>query len=488
MALSDEQVFQAVHTAWGKIEADRERLNKFRDYHAGRQMLPRIPVSVDPNMKELVSKATTNLMRMAVNVPAQLSFVDGFSRVGSTADDMDMNPVEWGKWVSAGMQSRQTALFRSCLKYGHAFVFVDPVTGLPKLLPTRATTAFFADPVNDLVPVFAVTVRHFAAGGGEIVFMDDERIVTVPMSGKTTSFSKEWLESADVEVVRHKMGECPVVRFVCEVDDEGNTTGVVEPLMSAQDRVNQSAFDLLTTQSYGAYNVRWAAGLTGEPLLDENGDPILDNNGFPMTRPIEISQSRMLAVDDPSAKFGTLEATPVGGFIDALDNAVRTFAVMGNIPPHSLLGNMSNLSGETIEAAMGQTNRFVMMLKASWSESIIEVMRLIRAAWGLAEVDGSQYQVRWRDMSDQSMSQIVDALGKASQMLGVPGRGLWSRIPNATAADIQFWESLVDEAELLESDATDIVSASSREASSIGLFNSGVSAGADSSAGGVASS
>lgn len=137
---------------------------------------------------------------------------------------------------------------------------------------------------------------------------------------------------------------------------------------------------------------------------------------------------------------------------------------------------------------MGQTNRFVMMLKASWSESIIEVMRLIRAAWGLAEVDGSQYQVRWRDMSDQSMSQIVDALGKASQMLGVPGRGLWSRIPNATAADIQFWESLVDEAELLESDATDIVSASSREASSIGLFNSGVSAGADGSAGGVASS
>lgn len=489
MALSDEEVAAAIGRGWAKIDADRARLNVYRDYHAGRQMLPRVPVNVDPTMKSLVAKATTNLMRVAVNVPAQMSFVDGFCRVGPAEGEVDLTPPEWEKWVTAGFNAKQTTLFRATLKYGHGFVFVDPVSGLPKILPTRETTAFFADPVNDLVPVFVVTMRDFPTGGSELVFMDDERIVTVPVSAGVRSWSEELLDAEGVEVVRHKMGECPVVRFACETDDEGSTTGVVEPLIPAQDRVNQSAFDLLVNQAYGSFRVRWAAGLTGEPVLDSNGDPVVDQNGFTVTKPVEVSQSRMLMTDDPSARFGTLDSTPVDGFISALDNAVRTFAVLGNIPPHSLLGAMSNLSGETIEAAMGQTNRFVHMLKTSWGESVSEVMRLIRRAWDFEEVTDAQYQVRWRDVSDQSMAQIVDALGKASQMLGVPGEGLWSRIPGVTDADLRRFRSLQVEAfDAEEFDSTDSVGAAARERVALGLFNNGGGAGADSSDGGVSAS
>lgn len=487
MGLSDKQVRAAVERAFATIGSDAERLRKFKDYYSGRQMKPKIPSNVDPNMKSLVERSVTNLMRLAVNIPAQLSFVEGFSRVGKAEGDVDLDPPEWAKWVEAGFRAQQTNVFRTALKYGHSFVMVDPVDGLPRLLSTRDTTAYFADPVNDRVPVFAVTFRRPSFGNGELVYMDDERVVVAPVDD-FSYFRQEWFDSGEVLVQEHSLGRCPVVRFPCELDDEGNATGIIEPLIPAQDRVNQSAFDLLVDSSYGAFAVRWAAGLTGEPILNSDGDPVKDENDFIKYKPIEISQQRMLSTDNPDVRFGTLEATPLDGFIASLDNAVRTFAVMGNIPPHSLLGSMSNLSGETIEAAMGQTNRFTHMLRSSWSESVCEVMQLVRAAWGLPEYPESDYQVRWRDMSDQSIGAVVDALGKASTMLGVPGQGLWSRIPGATDSDVRRWRSMASEQAL--EDAYEVKSAESvagDEAATLGLFNRGGAGGAGRDGGGASS-
>lgn len=467
--LADAELPGAMSQAWTRVLVDSKRLTKYRDYHAGKQMLPRIPVDADPTLRELVPRSTINLMRLAVNIPAQLSFIDGFFRVG--ADDVDNDPPEWRIWDKSGFNSQQTNVFRASLKYGHSFVMVDPVTGLLRLLPTRNTVAFFADPVNDRVPIYAVTIRETGKGKRELLYMDDARIITVPFDETVTVFTSDILTADGVTVDFHRLGQCPVVRFTCELDDEGNATGVVEPLIPAQDRVNQSTYDLLVTQTYGSFKVRWAAGLTGEPYLDAKGEPVRDQDGFLKYKPLSISQSRFLMTDDPNAKFGTLDSTPLDGFISALDNAIRSFAVMANIPPHSLLGAMSNLSAETIAAAMGQTNRFTHMLKMSWGESVLKLMELVRLAHGLPIDPDSQYEVRWRDMADVSMAQVADALGKAATMLGVPGEGLWSRLPGATDADLKRWRNLKaeqDEAAMFENMTA--VDAASRESRALDVF------------------
>jgi hypothetical protein len=43
----------------------------------------------------------------------------------------------------------------------------------------------------------------------------------------------------------------------------------------------------------------------------------------------------------------------------------------------------------------------------------------------------------------------VDALGKAAQMLGIPPRGLWHRIPGVTDQELASWESMAAEADAL---------------------------------------
>lgn len=474
MALSDDEVREALQKAWNVSRQERSHLLKLRDYLAGKQLKPKIPLNVDPQMHDLVGRSTTNLMRLAVDIPARMAFVEGFWQVDPVNGGVELNPPEWGIWSKSGFRAQQVTVFKTSLTYGRAYVMVDPVDGTLRLLTTIGTVAFFRDPVNDRVPEFVVTERVYPTGKRELVFMDDERIITIPADKAGKTFDETWLDSPEVLTQRHRLGQCPVVSFPCYLDDEGKATGVVEPLIPAQDRVNQSAFDLLVTQGYGAFAVRWAAGTSGEPIIDPNtGEPMKDANGFHIYKPIQLSQSRMLVAEAPDAKFGTLAGTPVDGFVVALDNAIRTFAVMANIPPHSLLGSMNNLSGETIEAAMGQTKRFTHMLKISWGESVSQLMGLVRRCYGFPEADEAQYQVRWADMSDQSISQIVDALGKAADMLGVPGRGLWSRIPGTTDADILKWENLAQDAQLAETlDGTDTAASATRERITLDLFGS----------------
>lgn len=460
--IEEDTLIEKCNVMHRRMTMDREFYDFMNDYHQGNQMRPRTPETVDPAVRDLTRRAITNLIRLAVNTPAQLSFAEGFSRIPLNEDDeVITDPPEWVIWNKCGFRAQQTTLFKTTGRYGLGYVSVENLDEEEdtqiKLLSTRNTIAYFRDPVNDRVPVYALTIRD--AGGadhdGLAIYYDDQ--ATTYLDYKDGVFSNP-------RAFQHGLGECPVVRFMCEMDDEGRATGIVEPLIPAQDRVNQTAFDMLITQSFGSFKVRWAAGLVGTPLLDENGEAQEDENGEPLyDNNIEVSQERMLVAEDPAAKFGTFDETPLDGFISAFGDAVKSFAVQGSIPPHALLGSMANLSGETIEAAMGQTNRFTHMLKTSWAESIRQLMRLVRKAEGIDDDDLYTDEVRWRDMGDQSMAQVVDALGKAATMLGVPGEGLWPRIPNATDSELRRWRAMgavkADEVE----DSTDPVASAERE-------------------------
>src|SRR5690606_5782009 len=51
-------------------------------------------------------------------------------------------------------------------------------------------------------------------------------------------------------------------------------------------------------------------------------------------------------------------------------------------------------------------------------------------------------RVHWQDMEVRSLSQAVDALGKAAEMLGVPQEALWLRIPDVDQDDVAEWIEL----------------------------------------------
>jgi hypothetical protein len=443
----------------GTIGTDRDAHLANQAYLNGVHTLPKIPTFATPEIIELRRRAVLNLMSLLVGIPSQISFVDGFRREGEPF------PKEWSAWLQNNMAAKQTSIYRAALTYGASYVAMEELgKKKPKfaLLSTKDTVAYYTDPVNDQYPVYALTIRSHPRDEktpGRIIYYDAEQIVHF----ETTKGGERKL----LEAIPHNLGYTPVVRYVCGLDDEGTVRGVIEPAIPVQDRINQTAFDLLVTQTFSSWKVRYAAGLVGEAVLNDDGSFKLDGDGRQIYQPIPVSQARMLTTDDPNAKFGTLDETPLDGFISALEAAIKQFAVIGQLPPHSLLGNMSNLSAETLVAAMAQTMRFGHVLKTTWGASHQSLMRLAAIDMGLGEKAETDFtsEVRWRDMSDNTLGALVDGLGKAATMLGIPQRGLWSRVPNTTAQEIKEWEVMADKQQHeLQFGGTDPVAASRRQA------------------------
>src|SRR5699024_949624 len=304
-------------------------------------------------------------------------FVDGYREGGNR------EPKVWSVWDNSSMPAKQTNAFRTALKYGNSFLSLEDLNQKEpkiKLLSTPDTVAFYHDPVNDRFPVYAMTIRYRPSGDkpGLVVYYDDQEIAyydwTVGGSGKSEFQRRE-------ESYVHGLGMTPVKRLVCMMDDDGVVEGLVKPMIPLQDRVNQTSFDLMVTQTFSSFKVRWASGMLGDPVYDEDPEtgeliPRRDQDGNQIYRPIPIDQSTWVTTDDPQAKMGTLDETPLEGFLKAFEMAIKHYAIVGQLPPHNLLGSMDNLSADTLVAAMSQTMRFVHMLKTEWGQAIVDLLGL----------------------------------------------------------------------------------------------------------------
>jgi hypothetical protein len=234
-----------------------------------------------------------------------------------------------------------------------------------------------------------------------------------------------------------------------------------------QDRVNQAAFSTNVTADFGAFKVRTAAGLQVNFKVGPDGEPILDPiTGKPIPEPIQVSQAKILVSQNPDTKFGQLDETPLAGYLLAEDQATKNLAAISQFPLHALLGSVSNLSAEALNALEAQFMRFMQHLHTSWGESHEQLFRLISKAQD--DTEGAESyggEVRWRDMTSKAFGAMLDGLAKGVESLGVPQRAAWGLIPGISSGQLQDWESLKDdEVADMKLNAIDPVSASRREA------------------------
>jgi hypothetical protein len=156
--------------------------------------------------------------------------------------------------------------------------------------------------------------------------------------------------------------------------------------------------------------------------------------------------SDFLAADDPDTRFGSLPATPLDGFIAAHDADVRALAAVSQTPVHELLGQLANLSAESLAAAESSLTRKVEARKHTLGESWEQTLRLAALVDGdLESARDVSSQVSWRDMESRSLAQAADALGKLATMLNVPVELLWEKIPGFTQKDVEDAKALLEE-------------------------------------------
>lgn len=462
--------------ALGILSRDRhDYLDRVDDYVQGRHDSPYMPDMADEEYKLLAERAITNWMPLITGTVAQACYVDGY-RSGQVegADGLKVNSTktpQWDFWQRSRFDARQATVYRGALNYGHYFVAVQPDPRNPgkaigKVLSALNTVALFEDPQNDEDPTVVVTIDKRPVAGDESSrgkgrMWDDEFEYAI-------SWSRGHEGMRVRRIGRHGFNECPVTRFAPWVDGEGRTVGAVWPLIPVQNRINQTIFDLLVAQTYGSFQVRTVTGMVpdiktrpvyekdeqGNYVLDEHGnriiedyEPVIDpHTGKPVPERIHYNARRFLFAEDHQAKFDSLPPTPLDGYIESADKAVRDMAAIAQVPPHHLLGQVANLSADALAAAESSLMRKADEIKSSFGESWERVFRLAMAYENAEGADDYHGEVIWRDVGAHSLSQTADALGKIREQLEVPPEGLWPLIPGISQGMIDRWSAAREEA------------------------------------------
>lgn len=390
------------------------------------------------NLRGLAPNAFAGLI---VTTLAQTAYVEGISRRGVKG-----TLPAWNTWQRNRWDSKQIPVHRTAIGLAQAFGTVlpgkDPLTGakMSKMLAkSPKSMAAFYDNDDDEWPVIAIEAHPVFDGTGLtrgiqtgwLVTVYDEyvnhRLECKSLGGSSTD---DWTY---IDYTEHGLPVPPVARLANRIDLDGRTTGEIEPVLPLLRRIDQDTFDRLIVQRFGAWQVRYIAGMAKPSSKSEAA-----------AQKLRLKVEDILISTNKDTKFGVLQGSPLGPFIEATDADLRLLAAITQTPPHHLLGLSSNLQAEALAAAESGLQRKSHDFKTNAGEFHEQMARLSAMAEGDMQTAAAfDLQIRWRDTESRSMTQAADALGKLAVQLKVPLEMLWERIPGWTDTDVARAKDLV---------------------------------------------
>ena len=405
--LTDEEAIAQAKAILPYRQAEADNLDKIYRYWRGKQQLPIVPSGVPIEIRRLAKMSRVNVVKLAIDVPAQSLYVAGFR-----SEQGEDEAPQWDVWQANRFDARQTAVHRASLAYGVSYVRVTPGAPAPVLRgvgPRHMTTVYGED---ESWPRYALECIQDATGKRYRLY-DDAAIYFLAENA-------DGLEIYDIS--EHGLGVCPIVRFRNVIDLDDDQLGEIEPLMPLQDQIDVTTFDLLVAQHFQSFRQRYILGWTAKNENDK----------------ITVAASRFLTFADADVKVGEFSEVNLAGYLDSRTAGVENLATISQTPPHHLLGKLVNLSAEALVAAEAGQRRKVGERQINFGESWEQVFALVAKAGRLEGDDGAQ--VRWQDTEARSFAAVVDALGKLATQLGIPPEELWERIPGVTQQDINRWK------------------------------------------------
>lgn len=410
------------------VDAARNILNGPRAYEGPR--LQRIAQALRPNtpngvvvphkapdsMKRAAAQSATNFLPLVVKTFSQVMKVDNYFASGGTEA-----ASPWEHWQRNQMDARQTGIHTDALKYGASYVVLAPGDRGPvmKGVSPRNMTAVYADPTTDEWPMLALQVDR------QLMYLYDERYVyTLGAENMPTGTFGTWqwgpaTQLKFIDQREHGFGVCPVVRFRDRMLLEGEEQfGIVEPLITIQERINETTYEMLVAQYFGAFKQRYVMGWMPESERDA----------------LSATAGDVWFFKNPETKVGQYAETDPNYYIQSKASALRDLSAIGQIPAQNLgVDGISNISAETLAALEAGKDRESSEIETSLGESWEQALRgCAHLAGDAAAAEDYGSEVKWRDSTARSFAQAVDGLGKIATMLNVPDELLWEDIPGWT--------------------------------------------------------
>ena len=379
----------------------------FDDYYTGNHPLPWLAPQARDEFRRILRMTRSNYMGLVCDATAERASVEGF-RFGEAADD-----DTWRIWQANNLDSDSDQAWLEALIGGRSFFLVAPNKADPK------TPHVWVEHASQCVVEYEPGTNRRVRKAGLKVW-DDDWTGEVHATLYLMDGGKLWLykyradkpkSGGEVKNWRPRevqgekwpapggMDKLPLI----EIPNNPRllTGGVSEmfDLTDIQDRINKTLADRLITQDYGAFPQKWAVAWPNE-----------DDDGNPNT--IDVGRNRMVTTEVQETKFGQWEAAPLDPYSAAKREDVKDIASRSRTPAQYLLGEMSNVNGETLKASESGLVSKVTQRRRPWGEAAEEAMRLARSLAGLSAGDEESMETIWTDPQYRTEGERTDAAVK----------------------------------------------------------------------------
>jgi len=428
------EVIAAAYDLTAEFGSIQPWLMMLHAYYRGNPAPPRNPERMTRQYAALAQMSVSNWCSLVVDVVDERLRIDSIRSTEFPIRD----ETGWDWWQTNNMDQVSSMVHVEALTYGYAYVSVWPggkKPGVPTIMGESPLSAYAAFDMATGACLQAIRMWFDRASGR--IFADyttpnyqfglmsagevERRPYTWGWNGPdrmvwSWDFSRmswTWRSVDGAPLVRENpLGVVPYVRMRTKPDLLGGYQSEIEPILSIQDRINQTTFDRLLAQEFAAFPQRWVTG------IDIPTDP---NTGRPK-EPWDAAVDRVWTVDNPDARLGQFDAASLQGYLDANTADIQALATQSRTPPHYLVAGQAVFpSGESVRATEYGLSRKVANRQQSYGDTWGDALRLAGLAVGderLANDD--QLTVAWADVEAHSEAESADALLKLSQVPGVP--------------------------------------------------------------------
>jgi hypothetical protein len=397
---------------YGALCERRAKIDVFQQYYDGDHPLPWLAPQARDEFRRILRMTRSNYVGLVVDAMVERIMVEGFrlSLVGSASEDDDedvdsLDAETWRIWQANNMDAASDGLFLEAGICGMSYMQSAPNPKDPStpLVWAEHPTQAIVDYMPGGRLVRAASLKAWVddwTGMTCATVQTPEYIFKFQASGKDGAQWTRRAVAGEDWGAKNPAGEVTMAEIPNNPRMLTGGRSEIADVIDVQDRINKTIADRLMTQDFGAFPQKWSTGWATE---DDKGNP---------TPPIDIGRNRMVTTDVETTKFGQWDAAPLDPYSNAKREDVKDIASRTRTPAQYLLGEMSNVNGETLKASeAGHISKIRSRIR-HYGEGIEAGVRSFRKLAGLPDLGAQGMEAIFRNPEFRTAGELADSLTK----------------------------------------------------------------------------
>jgi hypothetical protein len=402
-----------------QLDSEQPKVKLYKRYRDGDHDLRYATAKFRQAFGGMFNEFSDNWCELIVDAPNERLHVKGF-RLGSTPL---ANKAAWAIWQANNLDTASTMVHREAITCSKAYWLVEPVRAgetYPRVTPEDPSCCTVITDPSDRRIRLAALKRWLGTDGYlyATVYLPDAVYKYRSTSKARQGATPQWSTRPGDPGGGNELGVVPMIPVINMPDMMGGGRSDLRNAIPLQNAITKTVLDMLVASEFAAFPQRVVLG--AEAPKNPDGSNASDSD-------IKMAMSKLLMFKG-DAKIDQYSAADLNNYVTALSPLVHHLAGQTRTPPHYLLGEMVNVSGDALVASESGLVARTSEKQTPFGEGHEEMIRVAGMAMGDDELaTASTAETIWADAQFRNEAALIDGLVKLKQ-LNIPDEILWERL------------------------------------------------------------